>query len=406
MTHELPISSRAAAIKPSATLSVSARANELRAEGKQVLNFAAGEPDSRPPEAACRAAAEYISKEPVKYAPVPGIPQLRQAVADELGEYHGRKFTKEEVLVSCGAKHSIVNLFFATLSPGDQVVISSPYWVSYPDMIGLADGETVVVPTRLEDGWRLDPEKLEAVVGERTRFLLLNSPSNPTGAGYKAEHIRALGEVLARKAPQAWIMVDDIYRKLVYDGFEQVSAFRALEGITEQVAVVDGVSKTYAMTGFRIGFLVAPKPVIAAASRVQGQTTSNAATPSQHAAIAALTDPSCEVEVARMREGFTRRRRLILDNLAGVPGTHVHPPDGAFYVFMDVSAHVGSGTKFADDIAFAEWLLDEKLLAVVPGTAFGTAGHIRLSYATDDDSIREGCARIAEAISGLPTASG
>jgi aspartate aminotransferase len=404
VSRDLVISKRAAAIKPSATLAVSGRAAELRAEGKQVLNFAAGEPDFKPPTAVRTAVATMSENEVMHYTAVPGTPQLRDAVAKELGEVHGRSFERAEILISCGAKHSLANLFLATLDPGDEVVIPAPYWVSYPDMVGLAEGASVVVPTRRADGWRMAPEALEAVLGPRTRFVILNSPSNPTGAGYRAEDLRALGDVMQRKAPAAYLVVDDIYRQLVYGDYTHASAFRAWDGLSDQIVVVDGVSKTYAMTGHRIGFLAGPKPVIAAASRIQSQTTSGAATLSQHAALVALTDPSVRDDVKAMHEAFTRRRRLMLDGLGHAPGLETTPPDGAFYVFADVSRHVGGGARHADDVELATWLLEEKLVATVPGTPFGAPGHLRLSYATSDEIIREGCERISAALSTLPSA--
>lgn len=404
VTHDIPISGRAQRISPSATLAVSARAGELRAQGKQVLNFAAGEPDFLPPEAVRDTVAKRSASERVPYAPVPGLPALRDAVAAELSGVHKRSYARDEILVSCGAKHSLANLFLATCDAGDEVVIVAPYWVSYPDMIGLAEAAPVIVPTSKQTGFRMTPERLEAALSPRTKLVVLNSPGNPTGVGYGAAPLRALGEVMAKCAPQAWLVVDDIYRKLVYDGFVHASAVAALEGITDQVIVVDGVSKTYAMTGFRIGFLAGPRALISAASRIQGQMTSGAATPSQYAALAALTDPSVAADVEAMHEAFTRRRSLILSLLGNVPGVSAQPPDGAFYLFVDVSRHVGPGTAHGDDIALATWLLEERLVATVPGTPFGAPGHLRISYATDDRTITEGMGRVADAISSLPTA--
>jgi aspartate aminotransferase len=401
---ELAISKRADAIKPSATLAVSGRAGELRAEGKQVLNFAAGEPDFKPPKAVRDAVSQMSQNEAIRYAPVPGTPQLRDAIAAELEGVHGRSFDRAEILVSCGAKHSLANLFLATIDPGDEVVIPAPYWVSYPDMVGLAGGKPVIAPTTRDDHWRLRPEALESALSDKTRLLVLNSPSNPTGAGYRAEDLRALGEVLAAKAPQAWVVVDDIYRKLIYDGFTHTSMFTAFSGLTDQIVIVDGVSKTYAMTGHRIGYMAGPKAVMSAAARIQSQTTSGAATLSQHAALVALTDPSVAADVAAMHEAFTRRRTVMLEGLSAAPGVRVDPPDGAFYVFPDVSRHVGEGARHRNDIELATWLLEEKLVATVPGTPFGAPGHLRLSYATDDDTIAEGCRRISDALSSLPTA--
>jgi aspartate aminotransferase len=404
VANEIAISARAQSIQPSATLSVSARANELRAQGKKVLNFAAGEPDFAPPEAVRHAVADFVREKPAPYSPVPGMPALREAVAAELSDYHGHPFAKENILISCGGKHSLANLFFVALNPGDEVVIPAPYWVSYPVMVQMNEGVPVVAQTSHGDGWQLRPETLAKVCTPRTRFLLLNYPSNPTGAAYSRELIAELGKVLTERAPQAWIVVDDIYRKLVYGNYRHVSAFEALREITDRIIVVDGVSKAYAMTGYRIGFLAAPKAVVSAASRVQGQTTSGAATPSQVAALAAVSGDGCAKAVEGMRVAFAQRRKLMLEGLGTVPGLATTPPDGAFYVFPDASRHIGPNTRFADDIAFSRWLLDEKLVATVPGTPFGAPGHLRLSYATDDATIAEGTQRIRDAVSELPTA--
>ena len=401
---QLAISKRAEAIKPSATLAVSGRAGELRAQGKQVLNFAAGEPDFKPPQAVRAAVSQMSQEQPIRYAPVPGTPKLRDAIAATMQDVHGRSFERAEILVSCGAKHSLANLFLATINAGDEVVIPAPYWVSYPDMVGLAGGKPVIAKTQRDDRWRLRPETLESVLTDRTRLLVLNSPANPTGAGYRAEDLRALGEVLARKAPQAWVVVDDIYRQLIYDGFTHTSLYKALDGITDQIVIVDGVSKTFAMTGYRIGYTVAPKAVVSAAARIQSQTTSGAATLSQHAALVALTDSTVAGDVEQMHDAFKRRRKVMLEGLSAAPGVTVDPPDGAFYVFPDVSRHVGEGARHRDDIELATWLLEEKLVATVPGTPFGAPGHLRLSYATDDETIAEGCRRIGDALSSLPTA--
>ncbi|MEX1366386.1 MAG: pyridoxal phosphate-dependent aminotransferase [Nannocystaceae bacterium] len=399
------ISVRADRIKPSATLAVSGRAGELRAEGKQVLNFSAGEPDFAPPSAVVRAVTKAAQSGPCHYAPVPGTPALRSAVAKLLSSVHGRAYSPAEVLVSCGAKHSLANLFLAICDAGDQVVIPAPYWVSYPDMAGLAEAEPVIVSTSRADGWRMRPEALEAALSDRTRIIVLNSPSNPTGAGYREADLRTLGEVIAARAPQAWVVCDDIYRDLVYGDFTHTSAVQALgEAVAPRVIVVDGVSKTFAMTGYRIGYFAGPKEIVSAASRIQSQTTSGAATLSQHAALAALTDPSVPAEVAAMKDAFTRRRSLVLEGLAEVPGAEVHPPDGAFYVFVDVSRHTGPKARHADDIELATWLLEQKLVATVPGTPFGAPGHLRMSYATDDATLTEGLGRIRDAFASLPTA--
>jgi aspartate aminotransferase len=399
---QAPISTRAARIKPSATLAVLARAGELRAAGHRILNFSAGEPDFAPPSAVTRAVTEAAQAGPIHYAPVPGTPALRDAVARHLSEVHGRQFERAEIFVSCGAKHSLVNLFLAMCNPGDEVVIPAPYWVSYPDMAGLAEATPVIVPTTRQDGWRMRPEALEAALSDRTTIIVLNSPSNPTGAGYREEDLVALGEVILAKAPQAFILSDDIYRELCYDGFRYVSPIRAFPPeLAARVVAVDGVSKTYAMTGYRIGYFAGPKALVAAAQTIQGQMTSGPATLSLHAALAALTDPSVPAEVAAMKEAFTRRRTLVLDGLRQVPGVEVLPPNGAFYVFIDASRYTGPKARHADDVALAKWLLEDKQVAIVPGTPFGAPGHLRMSYATDDASLTEGLARLADAFGSL-----
>lgn len=390
-------------LSESPTLAMSARAKELRAQGKSVLDFSAGEPDFRPPAAVSAAVTEFVRTRPVHYAPVAGLPDLRDAAAAEFARYHGRQVARNEVLVSCGAKHSLANLFMVTLSPGDEVVVPAPFWVSYADMVRLGDGAPVIVPTRREDGWRLQPEALAAALSERTRFVIIGNPTNPTGAGYPAPLLRALGEVVARVAPRCWLLIDDIYRRLTYDGFQHTSVFSALRDVTDQIVIADGVSKSYSMTGYRIGFLLAPPKVVAAASRLQGHMTSGATTTSQIAALAAITDPSCQTAVAEMHAAFTRRRAFMLAGLQALPRVDVAPPDGAFYLFCDVSRHLGPGTQFADDMAFATWLLEQKLVATVPGTAFGAPGHLRISYAAADDTLREGLARLGEAFQTLPT---
>ncbi len=393
------ISRRATRIQPSATFQMAARAAALRAAGQPVYDFSAGEPDFRPPTAVRERTAAFVHERAIHYTAVAGMPALREAVAAQLSEYHGIPIRPAQVLVSNGAKHSILNYLLATLDPGDEVVIPTPAWVSYPDMVALAEGTPVLVPTSPERGWKLQPDELAKVLGPRTRVLMINSPSNPTGAGYTAAELRALGEVLAHGAPQAYVLADDIYRMLCYAPHRHASATRALDGVTDRVVLVDGVSKTYAMTGFRIGFLVAPEPVTSAATRIQGQMTSGAATPSQHAALFALSDPSVPAEVEAMCRAFAQRRDAMLAALAPVEGIHIVPPDGAFYTWIDVSRLLGG--QVADDTELSGWLLDRFGVATVAGSAFGGPGHIRLSYATDDASIAAGCARLCEAFAEL-----
>jgi aspartate aminotransferase len=345
------------------------------------------------------ATAAFVREQPIHYTAVAGMASLREAVASELSAYHGTPITASRVLISNGAKQSIVNYLLATIDPGDQVVIPTPAWVSYPDMVRLAEGEPVLVPTSPDHGWRLQPDALARAIGPRTKLLMLNSPCNPTGACYREQDLRALGEVLAEHAPQAFVLADDIYRMLSYPPRRHASLVRALAGISDRVVLVDGVSKTYAMTGYRIGFLVAPEPVTAAATRIQGQTTSGAATPSQHAALVALTDPTVPADVQTMYEAFARRRDTMLAALAPVAELRIVPPEGAFYTWIDVTRVLGGAV--ADDVALASWLLERHGVATVDGTSFGGPGHIRLSYATDDASVAAGCAKLCEAFAEL-----
>jgi aspartate aminotransferase len=389
------INARASSIRPSATLSISARAKALRAAGERVLDFAAGQPDFAPPKAIGEALAGRVASEAIGYAPVPGLPALRDRVAHLQSELHGREFTRNEILVSCGAKHSLANLFLVTLEAGDEVVFPAPYWVSYPEMVRLAGGESKIVQSERANGYKMRPEQLAAALGPATRFVLLNSPSNPSGVAYDEAELAALGAVIAERAPQAWLVVDDIYRTLVYDDFVAPSAIRAVGPLAERVIVIDGVSKSHAMTGYRIGFLIAPQPVIQAVQAVQGQMTSGAATPSQWAALTALDESLCGAEVDRMRAAFAARRTLMCDGLRALSGFDFVEPNGAFYVFPDISAHLGG--RHTSDVDLCAWLLEEHLLATVPGSAFGSPGHLRLSFATDEGSIREGLDRLSAA---------
>lgn len=397
--HPLDVNTRARAIKPSATLAISARAGELKAEGRKVFNFSAGQPDFPPPKAVTEAVCAKLESSPVGYAPVPGLPELRDAAAGEMAQYHGMKIERANLIVSCGAKHSLANLFMVTLEPGDEVVIPTPYWVSYPVMVQLGGGAAKIVECPRSQGYKLLPEQLAEAVGPKTKFVLINSPSNPCGVAYSEAELRALAEVLAEKAPQAWIVSDDIYRKLTYNEAGHASVVKAAKGtgMENQIVLVDGVSKSHAMTGYRIGFLAAPEPVAKAVSAIQGQTTSGASTPAQWAAIAALTKPDAQAAVAEMRERFAERRQAMLEGLRAT-GAELVEPDGAFYVFPDFSALCGPGKRFEDDLALASYLLEEKGLATVPGSAFGSPGHLRLAFACSVEDIREGTGLLKDAL--------
>jgi aspartate aminotransferase len=400
MTHPLDTNALARAIQPSATLIISARAGELIAAGRRIYNFSVGQPDFAPPAAVTRAVTKQLVGAPVGYAPVPGIPALRDAVAAELSEFHGVAITRNQVVVSCGAKHSLANLFLATLSSGDEVVFGAPYWVSYPEMVALGGGTPKIVDCPRSQSYKLTPAQLRAAVGPRTKFLVLNSPSNPTGMSYSAAELRALAEVLAEHAPQTWIVSDDLYRKLTFGGHDQASMFRAckgVQGIENQIVLADGVSKSHAMTGWRIGFLIAPEPVAKAVIAIQGQMTSGACTPAQWAALAAMTDPEANAEVLVMRDRFAERCAAMLAGMR-MDGVELVEPDGAFYVFADFSSMCGEGKRFASDVALATYLLEEHGVATVPGSAFGTPRHLRVSFACSVEEIEAGTAILRKAL--------
>lgn len=403
MTHPLHVNASTRAIQPSATLVISGRAIELAAAGRTIYKFAAGQPDFPPPAPITEAVTARLRGAQVGYSPVSGYPELRDAVAAELARFHGRSFTRKQIIVSNGAKHSLVNLMMATLEPGDEVIIPVPYWVSYPEMVRLAGGESVLVDCPRVDRFKLTPDRLAAALGPKTKFVLINSPSNPTGMAYTTIELRALGEVIAARAPQAWVLTDDIYRRLAYGDVEVGSAVRAMAGIPgieDQIVVVDGVSKSHSMTGWRIGYLAAPVEIVDGINALQGQMTSGASSPAQWAALAALTDPRVPAEVDAMVECFAERRRVMCEGVRG-SGLEFVEPDGAFYVFPEVTGLIGAGQRFADDLALAQWLLEDHGVATVPGSAFGAPGHLRLSFATGLDEIRAGMQVFGAAVTSL-----
>ena len=401
-THErVRISSRLDPVKPSITLAVSARAGELKARGIDVISFGAGEPDFDTPDHIKQAARAALEKGVSRYTHVAGLIELRRAVAAELSRVHGVDVTPDQVLVSTGAKHSLYNLFMALLDPGDEVVIPAPYWVSYPDMVLLAGGVPVILPTEASRGFAPDPAALAAVLTDRTRAIVINTPSNPTGGVFDEATLRAIGEMCAARG--VLIVSDDIYRSLVY-GSARYSSIAALSPeIARHTVLVDGVSKTYAMTGWRIGYAAGPVELVRAMGTIQGQSTSNPSHIAQVAALAALTGPQeC---VAEMRDAFDERRREMVARLRAMPGVSLHEPLGAFYCFPDLSAHVGrrapSGAAIGDDVALCNYLVEEGRVAVVPGSGFGAPGFVRLSYACSMGEIRNGLDRMGEALGRL-----
>ncbi len=383
-------SKRVQAIPGSATLTISARAGELRAAGKDVVALSVGQPDFPTPAHIVEAARKALADGAFGYTPTAGTPALRQAVADTLGTLTGQALTPAHVLVSSGAKQSLHNLIQALVDPGEEVLVPTPYWVSYPSMAQAAGAVFTPLPTRMEDGFRLTADTLRATLTDRSRVLILNTPSNPTGAAYERAHLEALAEVVLAH-PRLAVVSDEIYRHLVYDGFTHTSFASLGPEAAARCFVVDGVSKAYAMTGWRIGYAAGDPAVIAGATRYQDHTTSCASAISQAAAVAALTGPQEPVET--MRRAFERRLGLLSEGVTRIPGLCMNRPQGAFYGFVKVAGEAG-----ADDAALCQRLIEEAHVATVPGSAFGAPGHIRLSYAVADERIEEGLRRIARAL--------
>jgi aspartate aminotransferase len=385
------IAQRVARIAPSLTLAVSAKAAKLRAQGVDVIAFGVGEPDFDTPRYIKDAVVKALEKGVGKYTPVSGTPELRKAAAEELNAAHGTQHAAENIIVSVGAKHSLFNLFMALLDEGDEVVIPSPCWVSYPEIVQMAAGTAVLLPTRAEDDYQFSAAQLEKVMTPKTRAIVLNSPCNPTGAVYNADTMQALGRVLAN-FPDCYVVTDDIYRRLVY-GVPWISVVRANPELAARTILIDGVSKTYAMTGWRIGFCAGPKELVKAMDTLQGQSTTNPSAISQAAALAAITGPQSSVD--EMHAEFDRRRQTMTSLLRAIPGVKIAEPRGAFYCFPDLS-HYGK-----DDLKLADHILEKGRVAVVPGTGFFAPGCVRLSYATSMKHVEEGVARIAEALKSL-----
>jgi aspartate aminotransferase len=406
MTYPIKLASRLDPIKPSITLAVTAKAAKLKADGVDVISFGAGEPDFDTPDHIKAAARGALDKPGVgKYTDVAGILPLRKAIADELAGVHGAKIEPDQILVSTGAKHSLFNLFMALLDPGDEVLIPAPYWVSYPDMVMLAGGRPVILETLAEHDFAVTAEQVAAACSARTRAIVLNNPSNPTGAVYTRAQIEALAKVVVEK--DLLVISDDIYRQLVYGDAEYVSIASISPEVAKRTVLVDGVSKTYAMTGWRIGYTAVSSPglvpLIKAMSKIQGQSTSNPTHISQIATLAALTGPQdC---VGTMRTAFDERRLEMLQLLRAIPNVSCREPKGAFYAFPDVSAYVGKrspeGSILDDDVQLCDWLVEVGKVAVVPGSGFGAPGFVRLSYACSMANIREGVGRLARALGTL-----
>ncbi|MDD6778428.1 MAG: pyridoxal phosphate-dependent aminotransferase [Bacteroidales bacterium] len=393
------ISNRILAMAPSATLAMSQKSNELKAQGVDVINLSVGEPDFHTPDHIKEAAKAAIDENFTFYTPVPGYLSLRKAICEKLRRENGVDFAPEQIVVSNGAKQSLCNCILSLINPGDEVVIPTPAWVSYVEMVKLAEGITVTVPAGVEQDFKITAAQLEEAITPKTRMVLLCSPSNPTGSVYSREELRALASVLA-KYPDIIILADEIYEHINYTGeFNSISQFPE---VRDRVAIVNGVSKAYAMTGWRIGFLAAPLWIAKACNKLQGQYTSGSSSIAQKAAEAAFSGPQECVET--MRQAFERRRDLVVSLLGEIPGLRINHPEGAFYIFPEVSSYFGKtdGKRtIANSSDMAMYLLEEAHVATVDGAAFCAPGYIRLSYATSDDNIREAVRRIAAALAAL-----
>ncbi len=397
---EVKIAGRMSQIKPSPTLAITAKAKALKAQGVDVVGFGAGEPDFDTPEHIKEAAVKALKEGFTKYTPVPGTDELRQAVADQLARDYGLEYAKEEIIISCGAKHSLYNIAMVLFEPGDEVIIPSPYWVTYPAQVYIAEATPVIVETLEENGFKLTPEQLEEAITPKTKALILNYPSNPTGASYTREELEKLAEVALKH--DIWVISDEIYDKIIYDGFQHVPFATLSPEVKARTLLVNGVSKTYSMTGWRIGWVAGNKDVVAAMNKLQSQSTSNPTSIAQSAAYAALTGPQdC---VAEMVKAFKERRDYIVQRLNAMEGVSCFNPQGAFYVFPSFAGLYGRRYEervINNSLDFADYLLNEFKVAIVPGVAFGEDKGARLSYATSMEAIKKGLDRIEEAISKL-----
>ena len=390
------LSQRASELKPSATLAISAKEKELKSQGIDVVGFGAGEPDFPTPAHIREAAKASLDRGETFYTPVGGTVELKKAVIRRFDEDYGLKYEPDHILVSCGAKHSLYNIFQAIIGPGDEVLIPAPYWVSYPEMVCLSGGKPVIVPAEEKNNFEPDPKLLESLISPNTKAIIINSPSNPTGIMYSRKLLEELAEIAERH--DLTVISDEIYDKLVYDNLT-FTPFASLPGMHKRTVTVNGVSKTYAMTGLRIGYLATPiKEIVKAAGNIQSQSTSNPSNPAQAAAVQALIGP--QDEVVRMRNIFENRRNLMTRLINEIAGISVPIPQGAFYTFVNTTALNGrDGIKNSTD--FAQLLLDKYHVACVPGGPFGSEDHIRLSFATSDAVIEEGMRRIATACKDL-----
>jgi aspartate aminotransferase len=386
------ISRRAAALTPSVTLAIDSKAKQMKAEGIDVIGFGAGEPDFPTPPHIVEAAIKALRDGFTKYTPSSGIPELRQAAADKFKRDNGLDYEPSQIIISCGGKHSCCNVILATCNPGDEVIIPAPYWLSYPEMVRLAEAKPVIIETSDKTEFKITPEQLRAAITPRTRLFILNSPSNPTGSIYSREEIKALGDICVEKG--VLIMSDEIYEKLVYDGAQHTSVAGFSPQHQQQTIIVHGLAKAYSMTGWRIGLTAAPKPIAKAIDAIQSHSTSNPTSFAQKGAVAALNGPQDHLPIWLAE--FARRRTFAWKRLNSIPGISCVNAKGAFYLFPNVSK-TGLGS-----VDFCAQLLDQQKVAAVPGSAFGANDYIRLSYATSMESIEKGLDRIESFVRSRP----
>ncbi len=393
---------RLSLVKPSPTLAVTAKAAELKAAGKDVIGLGAGEPDFDTPDHVKNAAIEAIKSGQTKYTAVAGTPELKKAISTKFKRENNLDYAANQIVAGVGAKQIIFNALLATLNAGDEVIIPAPYWVSYPDMVLFAEGKPVTIPCLEKNGFKLQPAELEKAITEKSKWLILNSPSNPTGAAYSKEELRALADVLL-KHPHVMILADDIYEHLIYDGFKFYTLAQIEPKLYDRVLTVNGVSKAYAMTGWRIGYAAGSKELIKAISDIQSHSTSNACSISQAASVAALNGP--QEFLNGWRNSFATRRNLVVDALNAIPGISCLKPEGAFYVFPNMKELIGKKTPAGKTINnssdLCDYLLDEALVAAVAGSAFGLEGYFRISYATGEATLQKAMERIKKACTAL-----
>ncbi|MBI5450665.1 MAG: pyridoxal phosphate-dependent aminotransferase [Gammaproteobacteria bacterium] len=390
----MELSQRVQRIKPSPTLAITARAARLRAEGKDIIGFGAGEPDFDTPDHIKQAAIKAIESGFTKYTAVAGTVELRQAVAAKFKRDNGFQYTPNQILVSCGGKQSFYNMVQALLSPGDEVIIPAPYWVSYPDMVLLADGIPVIVSAGIDQSFKITPQQLEQAITPRTRLVVLNSPSNPTGVSYSRAELVALGAVL-KQHPQLIVASDDIYEHINLDGQPFCNILMAVPELYDRAVILNGVSKAYSMTGWRIGYAAGPQDLISAMENVQSQSTSNPTSISQVAAVAALNGGTECID--QMNQAFRSRHEYVVKTLNAMPGVRCLHAQGAFYAFPLMQQAMDT-LGMTDDVAFGEYLINEAGVALVPGSAFGAPGYMRISFATSMDNLQKGMERISKAL--------